>query len=60
MVARALGVTERTIRNWITASQEEPRRMGRPPKEPVVRWREHLKVAREWKKQGKGGPAGGP
>lgn len=54
MVAQALGVTERTLRNWTKASREEPRRMGRPPMGALDRWRAHLKVAREWKKQGHG------
>jgi len=54
MVARALGVTERTIRNWIKASQEEPKRMGRPPRPKREVWLMHLLVAREWKKQGRG------
>ncbi len=53
MLARLLGVRERTLRNWMRACLEEPKREGRPPKEPVVRWRQHLKVAREWKKQGR-------
>ena len=53
MLARILGVTERTLRNWMQASQEEPKRVGRPPMETLDRWRTHLKVAREWKRQGK-------
>lgn len=51
-VARALGVSERTIRNWIKESQLPPRKEGRPPHSDQLKYQVLVGVTRLVKKKG--------
>ena len=52
-VARAHGVNERTIRNWMKAAVKRPKRAGRPGYSRAQRFQGYVAVARQRKQQGK-------
>lgn len=52
-MARGLGVKEQTIRNWMRAAEERPRRAGRPAYSKAERFRGYVEVARQRKRQGR-------
>ncbi len=51
-LARRLGVTERTLRNWENGALEAQKPLGRPALSPSRKYQAKLKVARELHRQG--------
>ena len=51
-VARQLGVSERTLRNWERGAQEALKPLGRPAVSSSQRFQAYLKVARALRRQG--------
>lgn len=53
VVACSMGVTEKTVRNWMKASMKPPKRLGRPPYSKEEKYRALRAVGRQRRLQGK-------